>query len=185
MGVSVVDNIYELVDNACTKVKHEIKCKEELGRILRWIQEHKRHLKITPNNYKDYFMQAIKNRKRLRHSVLMFSLLGVCWEICVFGGIEASHRQSFRGEFDWEDHNKRADDLQIMLDTTYMPCSMLSQIERFVEDNRSRLLDVDPKELEEFVLPIRRVIWLGDTEFGGYLGRHSAEAVLEWKLVRR
>ena len=71
-----------------------------------------------------------------------------------------------------------------MLDTTHTPYSMLSQIERFVEDNRSRILDVDPKELEEFVRPIRRVIWLGDTDFGGYLGRHSAEAVLEWKLVR-
>ena len=180
-----MDNIYELVDNACTKVKHEIKCKEELGRILRWIQEHKRYLKTTHNNYEEYFKQAIRNRGRLRHSALMFSLFGVCWEIYVFGDIEASHRQSFRGEFDWEDHNRRADDLQIMLDTTYIPYSMLSQIERFVEDNGSRILDVDPKELEEFVLPIRRVIWLGDTDFGGYLGRHSADAVLEWKLVRR
>lgn len=180
-----MDNIYELVDQITTKVRHNIKCEEEFGRILRCIQEQRIRLKYTHNNYEEYFRQAIRNRGRLRHSVLMFSLFGVYWEICVFGDIEASHRQSFRGEFDWEDHNKRVDDLQSMLHSTHMPCSMLSQIERFVEDNRSRILDVDPKELEEFVLPIRRVIWLGDTEFGRYSGRHSAEAVLEWKLVRR
>jgi hypothetical protein len=65
-----------------------------------------------------------------------------------------------------------------------MVSSIYSQIRRFIEDNRSRILDVKPKELEEFVRPSKHSNLLRNVDFGGYLGQHSADVVVECKLVR-
>lgn len=171
-------NIYELVDNICTKVKYHIKCEEAATRILHSIEHQKwAQRDVTA---KDCMMQTIKDRRRVCRCVAMLDLFGASWEIVVFIDILASDR---RGKFDWEDHNKRVADLEMLLDTNRMVSSTYSQIRRFIEDNRSRILDVKPKELEEFVSPRKHSVWLGDTDFGGYLGRHSAEVVVEYKLV--
>jgi hypothetical protein len=171
-------NIYELVDNICTKVKYSIKCEEAATRILASLE----HQKWTRRdvNAKDCMMQTIKDRRRVCRCIAMLDLFGASWEINVSVDILASDR---RGKFDWEDRNKRVSDLEMLLDTNRMVCSVYSQIRRFTEDNRSRILDVKPKELEEFVSPRKHSVWLGDTGFGGCLGRCSAEAVIEWKLV--
>jgi hypothetical protein len=175
-------NIYELVDNICTKVKYSIKCEETATNIIRSL-EHQKWTQRDFNNT-EYMRQAIKDRRRLRSCAAILDLFGASWEIASYVDIIASHRQSFNGRYDWDDHNKRVADLEMLLDTNRMVSSIYSQIRRFIEDNRSRILDVKPKELEEFVRSNKHSIWLGDADFGGYLGRHSAEAVIEWKLVR-
>jgi hypothetical protein len=173
-------NIYEIVDNICTKVKYHIKCEEAATRILASL-EYQKWVQRDFNNT-EYMRQAIKDQRRLRSCAAILDLFGASWEIASYVDIIASDR---RGKFDWKDHNKRVADLEILLDTNRMASSIYSQIRRFIEDNSYRILDVKPKELEEFVSPSKHSVWLGDTYFGGYLGRHSAEAVIEWKLVRR
>jgi len=176
-------NIYEIVDNICTKVKYSIKCEEEVTLILKYID----YQKSTQGDFNNtgYMRQAIKDGRRVCRCVAMLDLFGASWEIGSYVDIIASHRQIFSGSYDWEDHDKRVSDLEMLLDTNRMASSIYSQIRRFIEDNRSRILDVKPKELEEFVSPRKHSVWLGDTDFGGWLGRCSAEAVIEWKLVRR
>jgi hypothetical protein len=164
------------------KVKYSIKCEEAATRILASV-EHQKWAQRDFNNT-EYMRQAIKDRRRLRSCAAILDLFGASWEIASYVDIIASYRQSFRGSYDWDDHNKRVADLEMLLNTNWMASSIYSQIRRFIEDNSYRILDVKPKELEEFVHPNKHSIWLGDADFGGYLGRHSADAVIEWKLVR-
>ena len=174
-------NIYEIVDHICNKVKYSIKCEEAATRILSSLE----HQKWTRRdvNAEDCMMQTIKDRRKVRRCIAMLDLFGASWEINVFIDIFASDRPSFAGTYSWKNPNEREECLETLLDTNRMVSSIYSQIRRFIEDNRSRILDVKPKELEESVRPNKRSIWLGDADFGGYLGRHSAEAVIEWKLV--
>lgn len=63
-------NIYELVDNICTKVKYHIKCEEAATRILASVEHQKwtsRDFIFTsrPTNT-EYMRQAIRDRRRLR-----------------------------------------------------------------------------------------------------------------------
>jgi|688.fasta_scaffold751260_1 hypothetical protein len=173
-------NIYEIVDHICTKVKYSIKCEEAATRILASL-EHQKWAQRDFNNT-EYMRQAIRDRRRLRSCAAILDLFGASWEIASYVDVIASDR---RGSYDWDGHNNRVADLEMLLDTNRMVSSTYSQIRRFIEDNRSRILDVEPKELEEFVSPRKHSVWLACGDLGGYLGRHSAEAVIEWKLVRR
>jgi hypothetical protein len=174
-------NIYELVDNICTKVKYSIKCEEATTRILASLE----HQKWTRRdvNATECMMQTIKDRRRVCRCIAMLDLFGASWEINVSVDILASDRPSFAGTYDWKNPNEREECLETLLDTNRMVSSIYSQIRRFIEDNRSRILDVNPKELEEFVRPSKHSNLLRDVDFGRYLGRHNAEAVIEWKLV--
>jgi hypothetical protein len=179
-------NIYELVDNICTKVKYSIKCEEEATRILHFLEYRKEYRKWhwpqRDANAKDCMRQAINDLRRLTICVAILELFGASWEVHACVDTLASDR---RGRFDREDRDKRAADLEVLLDTDRIVSSIYSLVRRFIEDNRHRILDVKPKELEEFVHPNKHSVWLGGVDFGGHLGWHSAEVIVECKLVRR
>ena len=175
-------NIYELVDNICTKVKYSIKCEEAVTNIIRSLE----HQKWTRRdvNAEDCVVQAIKDRRKVRRCIAMLDLFGASWEINVSIDIFASNRPSFTSTYDWE-LGKGEKYVGELLNTNRMVSSVYSQILRFIEYNRYRILDVKPKELEEFVHPNKHSVWLGGVDFGGHLGWHSAEVIVECKLVRR
>jgi hypothetical protein len=163
-------NIYELVDNICTKVKYSIKCEEAATRILASLE----HQKWTRRdvNAEDCIMQTIKDRRKVRRCIAMLDLFGASWEINVSVDILASDRPSFAGTYDWE-LGKVEKYLEELSDTNRTVSLVYSLIRRFVEANSYRILDVKPKELEEFVRTTKRSTLLG-----------NVEVVIECELVR-
>lgn len=174
-----MDNIYKLVDNACTKVKHDIKCRVETDRIIHHLDDLMRLSHWTGSNWREETTEEIlyrtKQGMRSHYTVSLFSFLGVVWEVWYFVDVQTSSRRFG----DWEQYNQRVHDLKLALDPYRMTGLLLSQVKKFIDDNSHRVFDIKPEEIEKFVLPIKHVVCIGDIDIYSHDVR---EAVVEWKL---
>ena len=177
-----MDNIYKLVDNACTKVKHDIKCRVETDRIIHHLDALMCPSHWTGGNWREETTEEIlyrtKQGMRSHYTVSLFSFLGVVWEVCYSVDVQASSRCYW----DCEQDNQRVHDLKLVLAPYEMTGLLLSQVKRFIEDNSSRVFDIKPEEIEKFVLPIKNVVWIGEVNYSRLYSHSNCEAVVEWEL---
>jgi len=177
-----MDNIYKLVDDACVKVKHDIKCRVETDRIIHHLDALMCLSHWTGGNWREETTEEIlyrtKQGMRSHNTVSLFSFLGVVWEVGYFVDVQTSSRRFG----DWEQHNQRVHDLKLALDPYRMTGLLLSQVKSFIEDNSSRVFDIKPEEIEKFVLPIKNVVWIGEVNHSRLYSHSNCEAVVEWKL---
>lgn len=179
MGVSIVDNIYKLVDDACVKVKHEIKCRVEADRIIHYLDDRMCLSQWTGSNRREENTEEVlyrtKQGMRPHRIVLLFPFLGVKWEVWNFVDVQTS--SSRYGN--WGCQSQGIEDLRIAL-CPYRATSLFqSQVKKFIDDNSHRVFDIKPEEIEKFVLPIKHVVCVGGIDIYSHDVR---EAVVEWKL---
>ena len=176
-----MDNIYKLVDDACIKVKHEIKCRTEADRIIHYLDDRMCLSQWTGSNWREEsteenteeILYRTKQGMRSHRIVLLFSFLGVMWKVWNF--VDVRTRNSRYGN--WGCQSQGIEDLRIAL-CPYRATSLLqSQVKKFIDDNSHRVFDIKPEEIEKFVLPIKRVVCIGGIDIYSHDVR---EAVVEW-----
>ena len=163
-----MDNIYKLVDNACTKVKNELACRRAADLII--IRE-LNHLDITDLPCANFNWLP----PCYHHRAAYFYLLGQR------RSIEMRVYQEYEREV-----SENYIDFDTPLSAQINTREIITALKRFINKNYLRISDISPSEILEAIPPIiYRVILNGDYRRGSSPPTYydCRVAVVKWELV--
>ena len=162
-----MDNIYKLVDNACTKVKNELACRRAADRIIQEL------------SYLDITNLPCANFNKLppcyHHRAAYFDLLGQR------RSIEVSVIEEYEREV-----SENYTDFNTPLSAQINTREIITALKRFINKNYLRISDISPSEILETIPPIiYRVVVNGDYRRGSSPPTYydCRVAVVKWELV--
>ena len=160
-----MDNIYELVDNACSKVRNDIACRLEADRIIQ--EFNYSYINSVPRNG----FYNLPNR----HCVAHFYLLGQNRYI----EMNVTEKYVLNGPI-------YTSDLHVAYNAQINAGKIIANLKEFINKNYLRLKDIRPSEILEAIPPIiYKEILYGDHQRGSSPPTyHNCRiGVVRWGLV--